>query len=146
MVESEIARRTFARAERLTVLACALPSPEGRAMQEQIARDLVADIGPLRPRTVAEILTLDEKTVRVWAGEGVLRVAVAVPHLLIDPASVLDVCEILAALRTAGKQHGLLDEVYRRLADRSVLAGSDVQEGLRQMRNGEGVTVRPAAR
>jgi hypothetical protein len=54
-----------------------------------------------------------------------------------DPASVLDVRQLIADLRQAGQSRGLLDAVYNRLADEQQLADPDLTESLEQMRRGE---------
>jgi hypothetical protein len=49
-------------------------------------------------------------------------------------------------LKQAGMTRGLLDEVYRRLMDQSLLDREDLQESLDQMRRGEGRIVRAKPR
>jgi hypothetical protein len=65
------------------------------------------------------------------------------PRLLLDPGSVHSVARLVADLRKAGRTRGLLDEVYRRLADASLLNRADLLESLEQMRRGEGIVLRP---
>jgi hypothetical protein len=57
--------------------------------------------------------------------------------LLLDPASVLEVRQLVGELRLAGRTRDLLDEVYNHLADEQQLADPDLAESLAQMRRGE---------
>jgi hypothetical protein len=78
----------------------------------------------MRPSIAAALLGLAEPTVRAWARRGVLRIRSRKPRLLLDPASVLEVRELVGELRRAGQTRNLLDEVYDRLADEQQLADS----------------------
>src|SRR6202167_1541956 len=76
-------------------------------------------------------------TVRAWAKRGILRVRRSKPRLLLVPASVLEVRQLVSELRAAGQTRDLLDEVYNRLADEQQLADPDLAESLGQMHRGE---------
>ena len=54
------------------------------------------------------------------------------------------VSHLVADLRRAGRTRGLLDEVYRRLADDALAGRDDLAESLAEMRGGEGRVVRSA--
>jgi hypothetical protein len=90
------------------------------------------------------MLGLSEPTVRAWARRGIFRTRSRKPRLLLDPASVLDVRELITNLRQAGQSRGLLDAVYNQLADEQLLADPDLTESLEQMHRGEYVVRRPA--
>ena len=51
---------------------------------------------------------------------------------------------LVGDLRRAGQKRGLLDEVFRRLADDALAERDDLAESLAQMRRGAGRVVRPA--
>jgi hypothetical protein len=69
--------------------------------------------------------------VRAWAQEGVLAVAQRAPRLLLDVRSVHEVSHILRDLRALGRDRDLLDEVWRRLSDATLLE----RPGLRRASN-----------
>jgi hypothetical protein len=54
------------------------------------------------------------------------------------------VSHLVGDLRRAGQKRGLLDEVFRRLADDALAERDDLAESLAQMRRGAGRVVRPA--
>jgi len=62
----------------------------------------------------------------------------------IDPASVLDVRQLITDLRRAGRTRGLLEAVWDRLADEQQLADPDLQESLSQMHRSAYVVRRAA--
>jgi len=97
---------------------------------------------PIRPVSVSKVLGRTEKTVRAWASEGALGIARTEPRVLLDPLSVHTVLHLVEGLRAAGQTRGLLDEVYRRLSDTSLIESKDLQESLGQMRQGQGEVVR----
>ena len=141
-VESSVVIKTFERAEMLEVFAGNLPDPTQRAEQLRVAMDLISDLGPIRPVSVSKVLGLTEKTVRAWASEGALGIARTKPRVLLDPLSVHTVLHLVEGLRAAGQTRGLLDEVYRRLSDTSLIESKDLQESLGQMKQGQGEVVR----
>ncbi len=103
----------------------------------------MAATAPVRPRTAAQILGLTEKTVRVWASEGVLTITAHRPRLLLEPEQLHTVLHLIRDLREAGKTRGLLDEVYRRLFHQALLERDELAESVAQMRRGEGRLVAP---
>lgn len=145
-VESSVVIKTFKRAEMLEAFAGNLPDPSQQAEQMRVAMDLISDLGPIRPVAVSKVLGLSEKTVRAWATEGALDIALTEPRVLLDPLSVHTVLHLVDGLRAAGQTRGLLDEVYRRLSDASLIESADMQESLDQMRQGQGEVVRTRPR
>jgi len=140
--ESGQASDLIARVEMLERIAESLPAEDDRrlALLGLVEKDL-ASAPPLRPRIAAELLGLSEKTVRAWTEEGVLKPAAGPSsRLLLDVERVHDVLRLVNDLRAAGKTHGLLDEVHRRLVDATWLDREDLTESLEQMRRGEGTT------
>ena len=100
---------------------------------------------PIRPGAAAVVLELSEKTVRAWMKEGVLRVAVEEPRVLIDPNALHAVARAVTELRAAGKTRNLLDDVHRRLVDATWLDRGDLSESLDEMRSGIGTVRIPKA-
>jgi hypothetical protein len=85
-----------------------------------VAERWLASAPGLRPSIAAVLLGLSEPTVRAWAKRGILRVRSSKPRLLLlDPASVLEVRQLVSELQLAGQTRDLLDEVYNRFADDS---------------------------
>lgn len=144
--ETRQARGLIERVEALEGIANSLPEQDERrdTLLHLVEQDL-ANAPALRPRIAAELLGLSERTVREWVKEGVLtQVDASSRRLLLDVVRVHEVLHLVAALRSAGRTTGLLDEVHRRLVDATWLDRDDLAESLDQMRRGEG-TVRVAA-
>lgn len=138
----------FRRVERLEGIADASNLEQGQRMElRSIAREAVAQSGPIRPSIAAEILDLSEKTIRSWLLEGLL---VATPdggkRKLLDPERVHEVLHIVRELRAAGQQRKLLDAIWYRLSDESLRDRGDLAQSLEQMRRGEGRAVRVGER
>jgi DNA-binding transcriptional MerR regulator len=112
------------------------------------AWQLLAEVGPVRPRIAAGLLGVSERTVRSWISEGVLTPAEAPSRRLqLDPARLHEVMHIVRDLRAAGKDRNLLDALWYRLRDQALLEREDLTESLQQMRRGEGkILSRPAPR
>ncbi|GLI03283.1 hypothetical protein [Phytohabitans aurantiacus] len=133
-------KKALERVEALEEVAGTFDESDGRkATLHRIIWALLTDIGPVRPSIAAHLLQLSEPTVRTWTREGVLITAeqAAKPSLL-DPHRVHEVMHLIHRLRAAGRERNLLEAVWHRLSDRSVLEREDLQESLEQMRNGEG--------
>jgi hypothetical protein len=90
------------------------------------------------------MLGLSEPTVRDWTKRGILRIRNRKPRLLLDPASVLQVRQLVAELRQAGQIRGLLEAVYDQLADEQLLADPDLIKSLEHMHRGDYIVRRPA--
>jgi hypothetical protein len=138
MEDAEVTRGTLDRVETIEEVAMSLPDGDARRRLFEVARAELQSTAPVRPRVAAEILEMTEKTIRAWTDEGVLAAATLAPRLLLDPTRLHDVWHLVRDLREAGKTHGLLDEVYRRLSDQSILERPDLQQSLAEMRRGEG--------
>lgn len=142
--EERQVREMLDRVEELKDIAASLPEQDDRRTRLVcLARDTLRGIGPVRPIVAARLLELNEKTVRAWSEEGVLAKVSESPRLLLDAEQIHRVWHLVRELRAAGKTRGLLDEVYRRLADGSLLDRDDLQESLEQMRRGEGNVLLP---
>jgi DNA-binding transcriptional MerR regulator len=126
-------------------VAGTLPAGDERAQTlESVANRWLASAPGMRPSIAAALLGLSEPTVRAWARRGILQIRSSKPRLLLDPASVLEVRQLVSDLRQAGRTRDLLDEVFNRLADEQQLADPDLAESLAQMRQGKYVTRRRA--
>lgn len=126
-------------------VAGTLPAGDERAQAlESVADRRLASAPGMRTSIAAAVLGLSEPTVRAWVRRGILRTRSHKPRLLLDPASVLDVRQLVDELRHAGRTRDLLDEVYNRLADEQLLTDRDLAESLAQMHRGEYVVRRPA--
>lgn len=138
VTEERAVLATLERVETIEQVASTLDESDARrATLRQVVADTLASTPPIRPRTASTILGLSEKTVRSWVSEGVLSSTATAPRLLLDPSRLHEVFHLIRALRAAGQQRGLLDEVYRRLSDAALLDREDLQESLAQMRRGE---------
>lgn len=143
MAETQQLLDLFEQVEEIEQVAGTLPEHDGRrAKLNSVVAKALAKAPPVRPVVAGELLDLTEKTVRAWAQEGVLTVSRTEPRMLLDAGRLHQVLHLVGDLRRAGKTRGLLDEVYRKLADRTLLDRSDLTESLEQMSNGEGRVVR----
>jgi hypothetical protein len=141
--EAQETRQLLERVETLEEVAASLPATDPRRAQLlDVVRAELAGAAPVRPVVAASILQLTEKTVRDWAAEGVLTVHQQRPRLLLDADRLHEVRHLVDDLRSAGKTRGLLDEVYRRLADAALAERVDLAESMDQMRRGKGRVVR----
>jgi hypothetical protein len=130
---------------KLHEVADTLPADDERARAlASVADHRLASAPGMRPSIAASMLGLSEPTVRAWARRGIFMIRSRKPRLLLDPASVLDVRQLISDLRQAGLTRGLLEEVCNRLADETLVADPDLQESLEQMHRGEYVIRRPA--
>jgi DNA-binding transcriptional MerR regulator len=143
-VEEQRIRSLFERVEVVEEVAQTLPpGDERRAKLLAVSTASLADEGTIRPVIAAKLLGISERTVRAWARQGVLAVAQRSPRLLLDVQSVHIVSHFVRELRALGKDRDLLDEVWRRLSDASLLDRADLQESIGQMERGEGRVLRP---
>ena len=134
--EERAVRSVLERVQKLEAVADDIGAEQAGMLHEVVVMEWGA-AAPVQPRIAASILGLSEKTVRAWVGAGLLAVAVREPRVLLDPERLLTVLRLVRDLREAGRQQGLLDEVWRRINDAEMLERADVQEGLAQMRRGE---------
>jgi hypothetical protein len=117
-------------------------SPTRVELLEFAAREL-REAPAVRVSVAAQLLGLDAKTVRAWASEGVLHRVETTGHQRLDLGRIHEVWSLVRQLREAGKQRGLLDEVYRRLQDDALLNSPEFNEGWEQYLRGEYEIVRP---
>lgn len=145
MQERETLKALLDDVAKLQAVAESLPNDDERAQAlESVASRWLASAPGMRPSIAASLLGLSEPSVRAWARRGIFKIRSRKPRLLLDPASVLEVRELIADLRQAGQSRGLLEAVYNRLADEEQLAGAELTESLEQMRRGEYIVRRPA--
>jgi hypothetical protein len=138
MQEREVLTTLLDDVAKLHEVAETLPAGDRRARElESVADRRLASAPGMRPSIAGALLGLSEPTVRAWTERGILRVRSRKPRLLLDPASVQAVRQLLGELRLAGRTRDLLDEVYNRLADEQQLADPDLAESLAQMHQGE---------
>jgi len=115
---------------------------ERRRRLDGVVAKTLRQAPPVRPVVAGELLDLTEKTVKAWAREGVLAIHSQEPRMLLDTVRLHEVLHLVADLRRAGKTRGLIDEVHRRLSDRSLLDRPDLATSLDEMRSGKGRVVR----
>jgi hypothetical protein len=145
-VEARQTRQLLERIETLEDVASSLPESDIRRERLlNVVREELATAAPVRPVVAAAVLEITEKTVREWAREGVLTAHQTEPRLLLDADRLHEVLHLVNDLRRAGQKRGLLDEVFRRLADDALFAREDLAESLGQMGRDEGKVVRPHA-
>jgi hypothetical protein len=96
---------------------------------------------PVRVPIAAKILLVSDKTVRAWAGEGLLTPRTVRPRLLLDAERLHTVLRFLGDLRAAGQDRDFRDDLWHRLQDEALLDTDDLTESLSQLNAGN---VRPA--
>jgi hypothetical protein len=144
LTEETSTQATLDRVEEIEDVAMTFPPDDPRRDRLfRVARAELAAAAPVRPRTAAALLGLNEKTVRAWVAEGALAATTTSPRLLLDPVTLHEVWHLVRDVREAGTTRGLLDEVYRRLSDAALLDRDDLQTSLAQMGRGEGRVVVP---
>jgi len=141
--EQLLVRHLFERVEEIEDIADTFdPEDERRARLLRVADHAIADCGPIRSRIAAELLQLSEPTIRSWVREGLLARAESTSRVLtLDAGRVHEVMHLVDDLRRAGRTKGLLDAVWHRLNDASLLERDDLTESIEQMRLGEGAEV-----
>jgi hypothetical protein len=140
-------RALFEHVEGIEAVASTLAEPDERRQRLlDIAAELLAGAGAIRPVIAASLLELSDKTIRAWTREGVLKAVGSGPNLTLDPLRVHEVMHLVRELRANGQDRNLLDAVWYRLSDQALLDRDDLRESLEQMRRGEGRVVRPNTR
>lgn len=97
-------------------------------------------VPPVPVRVAAELLQLTEPTVRNWLREGVLSPAEQKTSTVtqLDPVRLHTVGHLVATLREQGVSRGdLMDKVWWRLTDESIVEREDLQQSLAQLREGD---------
>ncbi|MEU4802172.1 hypothetical protein [Actinosynnema sp. NPDC023587] len=143
--ETASMRYLFDQIEEIEEVASSLPADDERRhkLDGVVARAL-RNAPPVRPVVAGELLDLTEKTVKAWAREGVLAIHSQEPRMLLDAVRLHEVLHVVSELRRAGRTRGLLDEVHRRLGDRTPLDREDLVTGLARLGRGGGRAVRSA--
>lgn len=108
-------------------------------------RQAIDECEPVRVTIAAQLLDLSRKTVEAWARDGVLTVASVgnQKRLVLDANRLHEVMHLVRDLRAQGRDRNLIEAVWHRLSDQSLLERADLTESIEQMRRGEGRTVRP---
>ena len=143
MDEREAAARLFHALDEVADVAEALPRNDVAVSRLELAlAELLNGQAPIRPVVAADLLAMSEKTVRNWAAHGLLITVASPRRLLLDPARVFEVHRLVDELRAAGAARELLDAIWHRLSDKSLLERDDLRASLEQMRQGRGRKVR----
>ncbi|MFI9010990.1 hypothetical protein ACIGNX_27510 [Actinosynnema sp. NPDC053489] len=130
---------TFDAVEEIEDVASGLPAEEDQTRLRAVAKSFLGTLPPVRASVAAELLNISTPTVRKWARLGMLHeVKVQWSRVLhVDAVHLHEVLHLVQDLRKAGKDNV---EFFRHLRwameDRDLLASSDVQEGLKQLREG----------
>lgn len=144
MSVAEETRQIVALLERVdkveSVAASLPPNDDRRTTLTEVVEQSLEAAPPVRPIIAAELMQLSDKTVRAWTAEGVLTADDSQPakRLLLSMRRLHDVLHVLRQVRAEGRTTGLLDEVYRRLADATWLEREDFAESLAQVRARQG--------
>jgi hypothetical protein len=115
--------------------------PQGAARLVRASHGALSSAEPVRVPIAARILLVSDKTVRAWAGDGLLTPRAVRPRLLLDAERLHTVLRFLGDLRTAGQDHDFRDMLWNKLRDEALLDRADLAESLSQMNSGN---VRPA--
>jgi hypothetical protein len=143
-IEETRIRKLLQRVDTIEHVANSLdPRDDRRGELLEVSQGILDDGDPVRPVIAAKLLQISEKTVRAWAEADILRPTSQEPRLLLDPASVHRIGQLLDQLREAGKNRDLLDEVWRRINDQAITEPDHYQEGFGQMRRDEDLTPQP---
>lgn len=137
-VEERAALALFDQARRLDGVAASTHEIDTRDTVREVVHDLLAHAEPVRATVAAKILGVDEKTVRVWVGEGLLTQVKGRPRLVLEAERLYAVATLVQDLRRAGRTRKLAEAVWHRLQDRELLESDQLADGLRQMSQGEG--------
>ncbi|MFC0439636.1 hypothetical protein [Kutzneria buriramensis] len=143
--QMQLVEKKFAQADHLESVAAHLrgSQPDDAAQLDQVATELIDEVGFVRVKVAAELLDVDVKTVTHWYDRGVFRSSRVDPcHprvQTLDPIVVRAVYSIVRELRALGKanRQTLLEQVWHRLQDKAELESSDVQAGLAAWRAGD---------
>ncbi|WP_406387299.1 hypothetical protein [Streptomyces sp. NBC_00887] len=136
--EKEQVKGLFDRVEEVEEVAEAIAetSPEQADKLRKVALSALHDAAPVRLSIAAALLDLSSRTVHSWVSEGLLPLRTESPKR-VDPETLHRVLHLVRELRAAGKQRGLLDAVWYRLQDATLLESAELQTSLKQLRRGE---------
>ncbi len=104
---------------------------------------ILEDATPVRVSVAAQLLGLSRRTVDTWVEAGLLSLAEepGTSVKVLDPRRLYAVKRLVDDLRKAGRKRGLAEAVWQRLQDQEELASPRLQESLKQVRAGEGVSL-----
>ena len=141
--EETSVRDLFAQVDEVLDVAHSIEAdrPQEAARLVHASRGVLSSAEPVRVPIAARILLVSDKTVRAWAGEGLLTSRTARPRLLLDPERLHTVLRFLSDLRAAGQDRDFRDNLWNKLQDEALLDRDDLAESLSQMNSGN---VRPA--
>lgn len=128
---------TFDAVEEIEGVAAGLPASSGTKLRA-VAQSLVGHLSPVRAVIAADLLGVSVKTVRKWAGLGMLREVKTRSRVLhVDAAHLHEVLHLVHDLRAAGKENiEFFRQLQWKMEDRDLLATNELQEGLRELRDG----------
>ncbi len=132
--EEEQVRELFGYVDAVVDVARAIERdrPQEAARLLGASRSALSHAAPVRVTIAARLLLVSDKTVRAWVADGLLT-----QRLLLDPARLHDVLEVLRDLRAAGRDRDLRESIWHRLQDDALLDREDLAESLAQMRAGQ---------
>lgn len=141
--EESALRDLFARMDEVLDVAHSIEGdrPQDAARLVCASRGVLSSAEPVRVPIAARILLVSDKTVRTWAGEGLLTPRSVRPRLLIDAERLHAVLHFLGDLRAAGQDRDFRDSLWNRLQDEALLDRADLAESLAEMNAGN---VQPA--
>ncbi|NNN10045.1 MAG: hypothetical protein HKL85_12760 [Acidimicrobiaceae bacterium] len=143
VAERERVTSQVTRIEKLEEVAASLGQGDPRrATLDEVVRAEIEEMPALRAVIAAQLLGISERSVREWVKAGVLVARANSPRLVLEPSRVLVVRRIVQELRSAGVARDLLDAVYFRTVDHSLVESPDFAESLARLRRGEGRKVR----
>jgi hypothetical protein len=141
--EETAVRDLFARVDEVLDVAHSIEGerPKDAARLVYVSHGVLSSAEPVRVPIAARILLVSDKTVRAWAGDGLLTPRAVRPRLLLDAERLHTVLHFLYDLRAAGQDRDFRDNLWNRLQDEALLDRADLTESLSELNAGN---VRPA--
>jgi len=141
--EETAVRDLFAQVDEVLDVAHSIESerPQEAARLVHASRGVLSSAEPVRVPIAARILLVSDKTVRAWAGDGLLTPRVVRPRLLLEAARLHTVLHFLDDLRAAGQDRDFREDLWNRLQDSALLDRADLAESMSELKAGN---VRPA--
>ncbi|MBP2340174.1 hypothetical protein JOF41_006352 [Saccharothrix coeruleofusca] len=128
---------TFSRVERIEAVAATLDDNAAAKLRD-IVEEMIDSTPPVRITAAAKLLNLSKPTIHAWCERGVLKRADGSPVRTLDPHRLHAVLHIVRDLRVLADQPGnLLEQVWHRLQDRTLLETEELREGLASWRAGD---------
>jgi hypothetical protein len=125
----------FERVERVEAVAEKIRDQEAAELRD-VALAALNAAPPVRLRIAASLLDLSDRTVRVWADEGLLPLVEEHPKR-VDPVQLHRVLHLVRELRAAGRNRDLLNAVWYRLQDVALIDREDLATSIRQLKTGQ---------